>query len=63
MKHTEGHEWMGSVLYDVACFGLAISTGFLVQNIVILVTVPKVKDGDDVISNLWRYLCFSLHIC
>ena len=53
MKSTEGHGslmWMGSVLYDVVCFGLAISTSFMVQNLVILVTVPMVKDGDDVMQ-------------
>ncbi|CAO2169052.1 unnamed protein product [Urochloa humidicola] len=50
MKHTEGDEslmWMGSVLYDVACFGLAINTGFSVQNMMILATVPKVNNGDE----------------
>jgi len=51
MKRTEGHGslmWMGSVLYDFVCFGLAFSTSCLLQNLVILVTVPMVKDGDDV---------------
>ncbi|CAL5002168.1 unnamed protein product [Urochloa decumbens] len=50
MKHAEGDEslmWMGSVLYDVACFGLAINTGFFVQNFMILATVPKVNNGDE----------------
>ena len=53
MKSTEGHGslmWMGSVLYDVACFGLAIITSCSVQNLVILVIVPKMKDGDDVMQ-------------
>jgi hypothetical protein len=53
MKKTEGDVYlmrMGSLLCDAANFGLAISTGFMVQNMMILVTVPKLKDGDDVMQ-------------
>ncbi|KAK3123423.1 hypothetical protein QOZ80_8AG0630580 [Eleusine coracana subsp. coracana] len=36
---------VGSVLYDVTCLGFAVSTAFLVRNLVFLVMVPRVKDG------------------
>lgn len=40
---------VGSVLVDVAWFGIAVTNGFLFQNLVILVTVPRVaKDEHDV---------------
>jgi hypothetical protein len=51
MMKTEGDVYlmrMGSLLCDAANFGLVISTGFMVQNMMILVTVPKLRDGDDV---------------
>ncbi|KAJ1268433.1 hypothetical protein BS78_07G134700 [Paspalum vaginatum] len=48
MKHSEGEgsrlRTMESLLYDVACFGLAVNAGFLLQNIAIMVTVPKVQE-------------------
>ncbi|KAK3123424.1 hypothetical protein QOZ80_8AG0630590 [Eleusine coracana subsp. coracana] len=51
LRHEEGSfMWrVGSVLFDVAHLGIAVVVAFWgVRNIVILVTVPRVKDGDDV---------------
>ncbi|KAK3121707.1 hypothetical protein QOZ80_8BG0659310 [Eleusine coracana subsp. coracana] len=51
LRHEEGSfMWrVGSVLSDVAHLGIAIIIAFWgVRNMVILVTVPRVKDEDDV---------------
>jgi hypothetical protein len=40
---------VGSVLLDVAYFGIAVTNSFLFRNLMILVTVPRVaKDEYDV---------------
>ncbi|TVU05975.1 hypothetical protein EJB05_49162, partial [Eragrostis curvula] len=55
MKRSEEGSQMwrvGCVLYDVASLGLAISTICLVRNLVIIVAVPRVKDGDNLMQSI-----------